>query len=193
MAGMKNLVEKFAYNVQHWSFSHTIWVAGLAAGQPNMTWLYRSILLIWIQNTTTVFILNCFNPIPHFLLTSWTVCKKMKQTSFALHWSCDPPPPPPPPPHPRQDHWKLCNLVEVNGVYKHARYEKMWLKSYALCPALPFLSGRAMAGQLDWLHGPICYSYGLKAKYPAQSKLDDTRKHGFTNYTHTHTNCTLFD
>ena len=26
-------------------------------------------------------------------------------------------------------HWKLYTMVEVNGAYKHDRYEQVWLKS----------------------------------------------------------------
>ena len=41
----------------------------------------------------------------------------MEWTGFALHWLCDP--------NQGQGHWKYYKIVEVNGAYKHGRYEKI--------------------------------------------------------------------
>ena len=45
----------------------------------------------------------------------------MKPRDFALHWFCDP--------WQGQGQWTWYKMVEVNGAYKHGRYEKIWFNS----------------------------------------------------------------
>ena len=47
---------------------------------------------ISFKGSTRIFILNCFNSTPNFILISSIVCKREKPKGFALRWPYDPQP-----------------------------------------------------------------------------------------------------
>ena len=49
-----------------------------------------SLYPISFKSSIKMFNLNCFNTISNSIPISWIVCKKMKPTTFALHWPCEP-------------------------------------------------------------------------------------------------------
>ena len=81
---------------------------------------------------------------------------------FALTlWPPSPAPPPLPTPQQSQGQWKWYKMLEVNGAYKHGRYERIWFNSLHV--------DTQTASQLakhDSIYRSIWYSnsskYGLK-------------------------------
>ena len=71
----------------------------------------------------------------------------------AFHWPSDP-----------QSHWKRNKMVEVNGAYKHARYERIWLIALkASATHDGWKDGLTRICKLvehDWLHRSMCYLHG---------------------------------
>ena len=63
-----------------------------------------------------MFSLNCLNTTSNLIRCK--VCQKMKQIGFALHLPCS------------QGHsyLKWYKMLQVNGAWRHDRYEKSWLK-----------------------------------------------------------------
>ena len=64
--------------------------------------------------------LNCFNTSSNFILISWIVCKEVKTMCFAFCCSFDL--------LPRSKSPEWYKVVELNGVYKSKKYERIWWK-----------------------------------------------------------------
>ena len=79
--------------------------------------------------------------------------------SFALCWPCDP--------RQGEGQWKWYKMVEVNGAYKHGRYEIIWLNSLHGMSNI-WVSAKQDGWQASWpdkhnsLHRSIWYTYGSK-------------------------------
>ena len=75
-----------------------------------------------VQSSLRMFSLNYFIIISNFCLTSWKVWQKMKFIGFASCWPCNP--------QAGSRSQKWYKIVEVNGAYKHRRYEQIRLSSF---------------------------------------------------------------
>ena len=75
---------------------------------------------------------------------------------------------------------KQYKIVEVNGAYKHGRYDKIWLKSISVMSNVEFLTPK-MAGQRSFSQ-PAGQTNTIHYIHPYDTQMHQKRHHDLSGH-----------